>query len=487
MDAIVIKALQLVAALSLLVLIHELGHYVFARIFKIRVDRFYLFFNPWVSLIQYDPARGTLRFLTRDTETKDKDNPEKTVKTSRQLATIRVGRDLTASGGKIPAWRQTIYGLGWLPLGGYCSIAGMVDETTSSSDLAAEPQEWEFRSRPVYQRLLVMAGGVLFNFIAAIIIYIGVAWHWGEKYIPFEAASEGYDFVPSAIDAGFQTGDIPISADGRHLDAADPDWMYALASAKEVNVLRNHSDTIPITLPDNFILRVNEDGGFMALRIPVIVAQTLPGEAAAKAGLEKGDRILAVDTIPTRAYSDLVPALAANAGREVNLTVERNGRLITLPATPSDAGKLGFQLTPPEDIFQTVTKRYNLFSSIPKGVNIGTTTMGNYVSSLKYVFTSEGAKSVGGFGAIGNMFPEQWSWLSFWNITAFISLALAFMNILPIPMLDGGHILFLLWEMIVRRPIPEKVQEVLLTTGAVLLFALLIYANGMDVYRAFLK
>lgn len=477
METFLFKALQLVAALSLLVLVHELGHYVFARIFKIRVERFYLFFNPWFSLIQYDPARGTLRFITTDKEDG----------TKRQLATIRVGRDLTTSGKPVAAWRQTIYGLGWLPLGGYCKIAGMIDETTSKDQLSEVPQDWEFRSRPAYQRLLVMIGGVLFNFIAAVIIYIGMAWHWGERYIPFDHAYEGFDFVPAAMDAGFRTGDIPLSADGRKLDASDSDWMLALAEAKEVSVLRNHKDTVNITLPEDFIFRINEEGGFLAYRLPAVIAALVPGEPAAKAGLQVGDRIVAVDTMSTPAYTELMPALQAYAGRETDITVERAGNRLTLRAVPTEGGKLGFQLTPLTDVYPSVTKNYGFLGSIPRGVSLGTSTLGNYVGSLRHLFSREGAQSIGGFGAIGNMFPEKWSWYGFWSITAFLSLALAFMNIIPIPALDGGHVLFLLWEMVTRRKPSEKFLEMAQYAGMMFLFALLLYANGMDLFRAFLK
>lgn len=478
METILFKALQLIAALSLLVLIHELGHYVFARIFKIRVERFYLFFNPWFSLLQYDPARGTLRFITTDKEDG----------TQRQLATIRVGRDRTEGGTKtVDGWRETIYGIGWLPLGGYCKIGGMIDETTSKEDLAKEPQEWEFRSRPAYQRLLVMIGGVLFNFIAAIIIYIGMAWHWGERYIPFENAYEGFDFVPAAIDAGFRTGDIPLSADGRSLDASDSDWMLAMAEAKHVKVLRNHTDTVEIALPDDFIFRLNDAGGFMAYRIPAVVATLVPGEPAAKAGLMVGDRIVAVDTIATPSFTELTVALQAAAGRDASIMVERDGKRLVLTATPTEAGKLGFQLSPLTDVYPAVVKNYGFFGSIPQGITLGTTTLGNYVGSLKHLFSREGAQSLGGFGAIGNMFPERWSWYGFWSITAFLSLALAFMNIIPIPALDGGHVLFLIWEMVTRRKPSEKVLEMAQYAGMMFLFALLLYANGMDIFRAFFK
>ncbi|MCM1029228.1 MAG: RIP metalloprotease RseP [Pseudoflavonifractor sp.] len=484
METIMIKALQLIAALSLLVLVHELGHYVFARVFKIKVERFFLFFNPWISLLQYDPAKGTLRFLTHDTEKEDKDSG-KVTETKAQVATLRVGRDLTTTGEKIPAWRQTIYGIGWLPLGGYCKIAGMIDETTSKDDLATEAQEWEFRSRPAYQRLLVMVGGVMFNFIAAVIIYIGMAWHWGEQYVAFEDATEGYDFVPAAIEAGFRNGDIPYAADGKKLDAGDSDWMLRMAEAKKVTVIRNHCDTVDIAIPEGFIFKLNDDKGFLALRMPVVVANAVAGQAAAHAGIIKGDRIIAVGDSLTPSYTELTPALAAYANQPVEVKVEREGKQIAVTATPSEGGKLGIQLAPPTEVFKTVSKEYGLLGSIPHGVELGTTTMGNYVASLKHLFSREGAQSIGGFGAIGSMFPDQWNWYSFWNITAFISLALAFMNIIPIPALDGGHVMFLLWEMVTGRQPSMKFLEMAQYTGMALLFALLLYANGMDIIRAF--
>ncbi len=486
METILIKALQLIAALSLLVLVHELGHYVFARIFKIRVERFYLFFNPWFSLLQYDPAKGTLRILTNDEEKEDPEKKGNVVKTERQLLTIRVGRDLTATPGKkIPAWRQTIYGLGWLPLGGYCKIAGMIDETTSKDDLASEPQEWEFRSRPAYQRLMVMVGGVLFNFIAAVIIYIGMAWYWGEQYVDFEHATEGYDFVPAAIEAGFRPGDIPYMADGKKLDAGDSDWMLRMAEAGEVKAIRNKRDTVTIALPDDFIFRLNDSKGFMALRLPVVVSATVAGGPAAHAGLLTGDHIVAVGDSLTPSFTELSSALESYASQEIPLTIERSGKRLTVNATPSEGGKLGIQLAPPTEVFETVTKQYSFLSSIPRGIGLGTSTLANYVGSLKHVFSKEGAQSIGGFGAIGSMFPDRWNWYSFWSITAFISLALAFMNIIPIPALDGGHVFFLLWEMVTRRQPSMKFLEVAQYTGMALLFALLLYANGMDIIRAF--
>ncbi|MDE6048671.1 MAG: RIP metalloprotease RseP [Paramuribaculum sp.] len=455
METFLIKAAQLVVALSFLVIIHEFGHYIIARAFGIKVEKFYLFFNPWFSLAKWKPKKTKVEY--------DKNGNEKA------------------------SWRDTEYGIGWLPLGGYVKIAGMIDESMDKEQLAKPAQPWEFRSKEAYKRLLVMLGGVIFNFILAIIIYAGIAWYWGEKYIPLESAYEGMDFVPAAIEAGFQNGDIPLLADGKKIDSANGDFMYKIASAKEVTVLRNHKDTVAITLPEDFLIRLNDEKGFMTYRVPVFIDRLQPGDVAAKAGMKEGDRIIAVGDTPTPAYSELVPALLESAGKPTTVTLLRDDKQVKVEATPSETGKLGFQLRPLPEIYKTVSVRYGLLESVPQGWKIGTGTLGNYVGSMKYVFTSDGAKSVGGFGAIGNLFPEKWNWYSFWQITAFLSVALAFMNIIPIPGLDGGHVMFLLWEVITRRKPSEKIMEYAQYAGMAFLLLLLVYANGMDLFRAFLK
>lgn len=455
MEAFLIKAAQLVVALAFLVIIHEFGHYIIARAFGIKVEKFYLFFNPWFSLAKWKPKKTKVKY--------DKDGNEKA------------------------SWRDTEYGIGWLPLGGYVKIAGMIDESMDKEQLAQPAQPWEFRSKEAYKRLLVMLGGVIFNFLLAIIIYAGIAWHWGDKYIPLESAYEGMDFVPTAIEAGFRNGDIPLYADGRKIDASKSDFVYKVASAREVKVLRNHKDTVTITLPEDFVLRLNDEKGFMAYRTPVFIARLQPGEEAARAGMKEGDRIIAVDSVATPSFTELIPALLEKAGKKSIVTVLRDGKEIKLEATPSQSGKLGFQLMPPTDIYKTVAVKYGIFESVPKGWEIGTGTLSNYVGSMKYVFTSDGAKSIGGFGAIGNLFPEKWNWYTFWQITAFLSVALAFMNIIPIPGLDGGHVMFLLWEVVTRRKPSEKVMEYAQYAGMAFLLLLLVYANGMDLFRAFIK
>lgn len=451
METFLIKAAQLIVALAFLVIIHEFGHFIFARIFGIKVEKFYMFFDPYFSLIKWKPKQ-------------------------------KPGTDPNKS-----SWRDTEYGIGWIPLGGYCKIAGMIDESMDTEQMKQEPKPWEFRTKAAWKRLLVMLGGVMFNFILAIIIYAGIAMHWGSQYIPFDAATEGFDFSPAAQKVGFRNGDIPYMADGKLLDASQSDYPYKMADADVVTVIRNHKDTVNINIPDDFLFRLNDDKGFLTYRIPVYIGRIVPGEAAAKAGLQEGDHIVAIDTIPTPSFTELTAALKLYADKSIPVTVERGGRTVSMTVTPNSHGKLGFQLKPITDVYKPVTIDYGFFESFPKGWEIGTTTLTNYVGSMKHVFTQEGAESLGGFGAIGNMFPDRWNWLSFWEITAFLSVALAFMNIIPIPGLDGGHVMFLLWEIITGKQAPEKVLIVAQYIGMALLLLLLLYANGNDVFRAFFK
>jgi len=440
METFWIKALQLIMALSLLVVIHELGHFMWARVFKIRVEKFYIFFNPWFSLFKWKPKKS-----------------------------------------------DTTYGIGWVPLGGYVKIAGMIDESTDKEQMAQPPQPWEFRTKPAWQRLLVMTGGVLNNFILAIIIYAGIAWYWGEKTIPYQNAYEGMDFTPAAQSLGFRNGDILLTADGRLIDSRERSALFKMLESERVEVLRNHRDTVTLVMPDNALTSMPENDPFMAYRVPVFVKQVMPGEPAAKAGLREGDRIIAVGDSLTPAYTELAPALMAYGGKTVPMTLLRGTDTINVPATPTANGKLGFGLMGPLEVFRCDTTQYGLLQSIPIGVNNGTEMLTTYVSSLKHVFTKEGAESIGGFGAIGNLFPPAWDWRTFWEMTAFLSIILAFMNIIPIPALDGGHVMFLLWEVVTRRKPSEKFLEYAQMTGMALLFALLLYANANDIYRFFIK
>lgn len=480
MEDTLIKAAQLVVALVILVTIHEFGHYIFARIFGVKVNRFYLFFNPWFSLLRYNPMKGTLEVLASN----EADG------TPKAALTLKVGKAHSPRPDGRSSWRDTIYGLGWVPLGGYCDIAGMVDETKSASQLASEPQKWELRSKPAWQRLCVMAAGVVFNFILAIAIYIGIAFHWGDKVLPFEAMTEGMDFMPELQEAGFRNGDKLVSLNGKALDATDYSLNWdMLQPGARIGISRNGKDSV-IVIDEGLLKRLvakGDDVMPMTVRFPVVVKMAMSGEPAAKAGIMEGDRILKVagDTTPT--YTEFMPVLQAHKGETVDMLVRRNGTDSVFSVQLTDGGKIGIQMAMPDELFEITHKKYSLFASVPRGWEIGTDRLVSYVSSLKLVFTKEGAQSLGGFGTLGNLFPSKWDWYTFWQMTAFLSVILAFMNVLPIPALDGGYILFLLVEIITRRKPSDKFLEIANTIGLVFLLLLLIYANGNDIYRFFIK
>lgn len=451
------KALELILALGLLVMVHEFGHYFFSRLFGVWVEKFYLFFNPWFSLAKWKPAGK-----------KDKDGNE--VKTS---------------------WRATTYGIGWLPLGGYCKIAGMIDESMDTEQMKQPAQPYEFRAKPAWQRLFIMIGGVLFNFLLAIVIYSGIVYTYGEMYINFTDATEGMDYCDSAHKLGFVDGDIPLAAGDKELTYLDADVLQTMLTSETVKVLRNHKDTVTIKIPANYIFEANKDAEngqmFMQYRLPVVISQTQPRMGAENAGLKSGDRILAVNNDTTPTYSELTPTLEKYAGKVVKLHYTRDGKDMVSDVEVDENGKLGIMLTEPTKIYKVNVKEYNVFQSIPRGAQMGWDKLVSYVKQLKFVFTKQGAQSLGGFGAIGSIFPETWSWLDFWSITAFLSVILAVMNILPIPALDGGHVLFLLFEIVTGRQPSEKFLERAQTIGMLLLFGLLLFANGNDIYRYFFK
>ncbi|MBR6746800.1 MAG: RIP metalloprotease RseP [Muribaculaceae bacterium] len=453
METFLIKAVQLILALAILVIVHEFGHYFFARVFGIRVEKFYLFFNPWFSLFKWKPKAPTKR-------KKNKQGVEKT------------------------SWRDTEYGIGWVPLGGYCKIAGMIDESMDKEQMAQPAKPDEFRARPAYQRLLVMVGGVLFNFIFACLIYIGITWYWGDRSIPFENAYAGMEFCEEAKAVGYQDGDIILLADGEQVKAKDREAVINIAMAKEVTLLRGN-DTVKVKNPDDFAATIKSS--FMAYRTPVFVKQVQNGTPAEEAGLEVNDHIIAINGVATPSFSELSRELDVNKEKTITVTVERNGQKVDLTATPDSNGKLGFGLKNPDEIYDVETIKYNFFEAIPKGISIGSKQLVTYVSSLKMLFTKSGATQIGGFGAIGNLFPDSWDWRTFWEMAALLSVILAFMNILPIPALDGGHVLFVLWEIITRRKPSEKFLERAQICGMIFLLLLLLYANGNDIYRFIFK
>ena len=444
METFLVKALQLIVSLSILVLVHEFGHFIFARIFKVRVEKFYLFFDPWFSIFKFKPKNS-------DTE----------------------------------------YGVGWLPLGGYCKISGMIDESMDKEAMAQPPKPYEFRSKPAGQRLMIMVAGVLFNFLLALFIYSMVLFTWGDTFLPLKNVKAGMDYSETFHNVGFQDGDILLKADDTELERFGEDCFRRVLNAQTVTVLRGGVETV-IPIPEDMAQRVMRDKkGFASYRFPMVVRElgkTESGESpAAVAGLQPGDSIVSINGIVTPSFYEVGEVLAQNKDKDVLVGFYRAGIPQTLTLHTDTAGKMGIYSVSPFDMYQTVTRKYGFFESFPAGVMLGVNTLKGYVSDMKYVFTKEGASSLGGFGTIGSLFPAEWDWHSFWMKTAFLSIILAFMNILPIPALDGGHVMFLLYEVIARRKPSDKFLEYAQVTGMFLLFALLIYANGNDIFRFFFK
>ena len=444
METFLVKALQLILSLSILVLVHEFGHFIFARIFKVRVEKFYLFFDPWFSIFKFKPKNS-------DTE----------------------------------------YGVGWLPLGGYCKISGMIDESMDKEAMAQPPKPYEFRSKPAGQRLMIMVAGVLFNFLLALFIYSMVLFTWGDTFLPLKNVKAGMDYSETFHNVGFQDGDILLKADDTELERFGEDCFRRVLNAQTVTVLRGGVETV-IPIPEDMAQRVMRDKkGFASYRFPLAVRElgkTESGESpAAVAGLQPGDSIVSINGIVTPSFYEVGEVLAQNKDKDVLVGFYRAGIPQTLTLHTDTAGKMGIYSVSPFDMYQTVTRKYGFFESFPAGVMLGVNTLKGYVSDMKYVFTKEGASSLGGFGTIGSLFPAEWDWHSFWMKTAFLSIILAFMNILPIPALDGGHVMFLLYEVIARRKPSDKFLEYAQVTGMFLLFALLIYANGNDIFRFFFK
>lgn len=443
METFLIKTLQLILSLSILVLVHEFGHFIFARIFKVRVEKFYLFFDPWFSLFKFKPKNS-------DTE----------------------------------------YGVGWLPLGGYCKISGMIDESMDKEAMAQPAKPYEFRSKPAGQRLMIMVAGVLLNFLLALFIYSMVLFTWGDTYLPLKNMKLGMNYSETFQNIGFRDGDILLSADGVELERFGGDSFRQVVEAKNVTVLRDGKETV-IPIPDDMMQRCMRDGKGFAdpFRIPMVI-RALPDKnsPAALAGMMPKDSVVAINGKVTPTFFDASRMLSENKGREVTIDFYRSGKLESLTMRTDTAGKIGVAIvSSPAELYQTVTRQYSLLESFPAGVMLGVNTLKGYVNDMKYVFTKEGASSLGGFGTIGGLFPSVWDWRTFWERTAFLSIILAFMNILPIPALDGGHVMFLLYEVIARRKPSDKFLEYAQMTGMFILFALLIYANGNDLFRFFFK
>ena len=442
METFLIKSLQLILSLSILVLVHEFGHFIFARIFKVRVEKFYLFFDPWFSLFKFKPKNS-------DTE----------------------------------------YGIGWLPLGGYCKISGMIDESMDKEQMAQPPQPYEFRSKPAGQRLMIMVAGVVFNFLLALFIYSMILYAWGDTYLPLKNMKAGMNYSETFQEVGFHDGDILLKADDVELERFGEESFRQVVEAKTVTVLRDGVETV-ISMPGDMMQRVMRDKKGFAdpFRFPMVVREVDGNSSpAALAGLQPKDSIVSINGVITPTFDDVSAILAKNKDTEITIGYYRDGMPASLSLRTDTAGKMGVYAMLPGELYQTVTRKYGFFESFPAGIQLGVNTLKGYVNDMKYVFTKEGASNLGGFGTIGGLFPSQWDWKIFWQRTAFLSIILAFMNILPIPALDGGHVMFLLYEVIARRKPSDKFLEYAQITGMFILFDLLIYANGNDLVRFFFK
>lgn len=439
-----IKILQFVVSLSFLVIIHELGHFLFAKMFKTRVEKFYLFFDPWFSLFKF-----------------------------------RKG--------------ETEYGVGWLPLGGYVKISGMVDESMDTEQLKQPVQPYEFRAKPAWQRLLIMVGGVLMNVILAALIYIGISFAWGDQYLSNENVEYGFEFSEVAESLGFQDGDKIISIKSNSIDDVSkiPQELI-LGGAGDVIVERDgQQHTIHIS--DKGVGALIESKSFISAIVPFVIGEVSGDSPAEQAGIQVKDRLVAINDTKILSIENAVASLKKYAGQNAVLSFVRDSAgvetICGLETKISDEGTIGVMLTSPSDLFTMTTRKYGFFESIPVGIVRAGQEISSYVQQIKLIFTPESGayKSLGGFISIGSIFPTTWDWLVFWRITAFLSIALAVMNILPIPALDGGHVLFLLVEVISGRKMSDKAMEVLQTIGIIILFALLLYVNANDIYRFFIK
>ncbi len=438
---IILKVLQVIIALSILVLVHEFGHFFFARLFKIRVEKFYLFFDPWFSLFKHKP-KGS------DTE----------------------------------------YGIGWLPLGGYCKISGMIDESMDKEALKEEPKPWEFRSKPAWQRFFVMFGGVFFNFILAILIYSSTLLAWGEEYLMNKDAVYGVQCNDLAQEIGFRNGDKILSVDGTTIEKFQNIQIdIARNQAKTALVVRD-GDTTNVNINPQYIPAILNTPGMFGIRVPFEILSIPDSSLNYNAGLMPGDRVVGIDSIQVSIIQDIQPILQSRKNDTINVALSRNGTILTKSLLVDSLGRLGVLLNSDVKAFFKVTEvKYSVLNAIPAGAAKTFSTIGNYIKELGLIFSpkTEAYKSVGSFIAIGNIFPSSWDWQIFWNITAWLSIMLAVVNLIPIPALDGGHILFLLYEIITRRKPSDKFLEYAQLVGMLFLFAIMFLAFGNDIYRLF--
>ncbi len=433
MSPFAVKALQLLLSLSILIVLHELGHFIPAKIFKTRVEKFFLFFDVKFALVKK-----------------------------------KIG--------------ETVYGIGWLPLGGYVKISGMIDESMDKEQMAQPPQPWEFRSKPAWQRLIIMLGGVTVNIIVGFVIYSSILYFYGRNIVTNENLPQGFAIVEEFKQYGFQDGDKILKVNGEDFEnVKDINRYLFLRDVSSIEVKHADNTVETISIPEDIgteMFKKDMLTPFIERRNP-IVDTVLADFPAAAAGFKKGDSLISVNGENIRYWHEFTTNVRKNIENESTIVVSRDGQLNTLTVAPNEDGIVGVN-----NFSETTHIEYSLFESITGGVGYGYNILKDYVKQFKYVFTKKGASQVGGFGAIGNLFPDTWNWLSFWQTTALISIILAFMNVLPIPALDGGHVMFLLYEMVSGRKPNDKFMEYAQMVGFFLLIALVLFANGNDIYRA---
>ena len=434
MEPVVMKGIQLLLSLSILIVLHELGHFIPAKIFKTRVEKFFLFFDVKFALFK-------------------------------------------------KKYGDTVYGIGWLPLGGYVKISGMIDESMDTEQMQQTPQPWEFRTKPSWQRLIIMLGGVTVNLILGFLIYMMILFVWGKNTLPNNSMPLGLGVTPLAKEIGFKKGDQILKVDGKPIEVAlDINKMLLIRSVKEVQVERSNDSIVDLRIPENIGDRMFSSGQMSILypRLPAIIDSVLTNKNAFMAGFRAGDKIISADNIIIEDWRELRNLNEEKANQSIQYVVERNQIRDTLELILDAEGKMGVI---PKNSIKISQVELSLVESIIEGFSYGYWTLFDYVAQFKYVFTKKGASQLGGFGAIGSLFPGSWDWRAFWASTAFISIILAFMNLLPIPALDGGHVMFLLYEMISGRKPNDKFMEYAQMIGFFLLLALVIYANGNDLFR----
>tara|TARA_Y100000768_G_scaffold365134_1_gene326137 strand:- start:1046 stop:2368 length:1323 start_codon:yes stop_codon:yes gene_type:complete len=437
MSIFLIKGLQLLLSLSILIVLHELGHFIPAKIFKTRVEKFYLFFDVKFSLFKK-----------------------------------KIG--------------ETVYGIGWLPLGGYVKISGMIDESMDTDHLIKEPQPWEFRSKPSWQRLIIMLGGVTVNLILGFLIYMMILFVWGKNTLDQKDLPSGLYYSELAKSIGFESGDEILSVDGKNLDnILDVNKYLFLRDVSVISVKKTNGTRIDLKIPKNIGTKMMNSGDLrpVSINLPSIIDSIIPNSVAEKISLKKGDKIIGTTAKKFQGLFDFREFISDNALNNFNLIYEREKRLDTVNVNLNADGKLGiYNLTDFDIKFKT--EKLGIFESISQGFYMGYWTLYDYIVQFKYVFSKKGASQLGGFGAIGSLFPATWDWEGFWSSTALISIILAFMNLLPIPALDGGHVMFLIYEIISGRKPNDKFMEYAQIFGFFLLMSLVLYANGNDIYRA---